>query len=200
MSPPHHHDSGSVSESQSLDDRPHDGLETHRDFLLKVARKRLRRSQVLAAGASDFVQEALLAAWKAKDQGQAPGENARVEAAWLLRILHNKINETIRKNNAARNGGDITVGNLAEDDLTGSGTSPSGRLERKSRKDCLHRAIEVLAPQDREVALLLLEGATRQEIGDRLRVSASYASRLCDRATRSLHAAYLETGGTWDFP
>lgn len=170
-------------------------IESHRAYLLNIARNKLGRDSIGLHTASDVVQEALLAATVAQSRGQGPkhGDPDQDFRSWLKVILNNKIFEVFRHIQTRKEGGGKPLDPLPPD-LADEGTSPSRRAIKNEEIDRLDEALHALSSTDLKlVTWSIKDGLTRREIGERLGVSATYASRICSAAEQRLRDAYRAT-------
>lgn len=170
-------------------------IESHRVYLTLLARKWLTRESLAGMTASDLVQEALMAATVSQSCGQGPAQDAFDQdiRPWLATILDNKFYEAIRHQNAKKRGGGISCVPMPPN-IPDEGTSPSRRAILNEEKVRLDEALSTLSADDLQLVIWSVkEGLSRREIGERLDVSATYASRICKRAEKCLRDAYHAT-------
>jgi RNA polymerase sigma-70 factor (ECF subfamily) len=137
-------------------------LESFRGYLRLLARTGLDASLRGKADPSDFVQETLLKAHM--NFGQFQGQTEGELAAWLRRILVNKLNDFVRgyqKTDARQVGRERSLDELLGDSsaalvglLVGSGPSPSESVERRELALVLAEALGELNEDYREVLVL----------------------------------------------
>jgi RNA polymerase sigma-70 factor (ECF subfamily) len=152
------------------------GLERFRSYLLLLARVRLDPLVRAKVGASDVVQQALLAAHR--DRAQFRGRTIGEQAAWLRQILARHLANVVRdlrrdRRDVAREQPlqavlDESASRL-ERRLDAEQSSPSQQAERHERAV---RLAEVLAtlPENQRAAVVLRHwhGCSLTEIGERL--------------------------------
>jgi RNA polymerase sigma-70 factor (ECF subfamily) len=160
-----------------------------------LARNGLGHDLAAKVGPSDLVQETFLRA-----QRQFGGFRGKTEAewrCWLRRIIHNLVQETARR---YVSGGRAVHREVA---FMGSGpathedwqmavqtASPSGGLIRQEQAHALLSAIAALPEHYRQVVVWHhREGATFEEIADRLETTAEAARKLWVRALVRLRDA-----------
>jgi RNA polymerase sigma-70 factor (ECF subfamily) len=168
-------------------------MESCRAYLLLVANEELDSDLQAKLGASDLVQETLLKAHQGFDRfrGQSHGEFL----AWLRQILlHNLANyrrhyELTAKRRTARELSLGTNGSLSglNVELADDTTSPSDHAIKKEEADRVHRAIDQLPDDYRQVIILRnREHQSFKEIGSQLNRSADAARMLWYRAFERL--------------
>jgi RNA polymerase sigma-70 factor, ECF subfamily len=168
--------------SGTLTDDDHESLESLRTYLLWVAwRFQGSEGVVGAEGASDLVQQTMLVALKKAQEGLGPGPTAKDRKAWLRQILKNLMREKSRR--SRRQPVEI------EDSIADSGTSPSGTLARQEQTRVMAKALDQLAPDERELVLWRsVDGLSYEEIGRRKGYSASYARRAVGQVLGQLRS------------
>lgn len=172
-------------------------LAEHAPFVRREAR-RLSPCARIGVDGSDLAQEAWVAALEAERRGKGPRPDPRAEAVWLRRILRNKAAEAVRRARTAKRGGEAAILPL-EDEVAGHVTTPSEKLRRAEREQCLARALQTLNARDRQVLnLTLVQDRPRQEVAALLGIGDGYARRLRRDALERLRAAYEALGGPGD--
>lgn len=128
--------------------------------------------------AEDATERTFLAALAALDRYRDSGSTFR---AWLFRIAHNQLANALRTRDRQRAASLDAVAEPATDD------DPAGALGRAEDRRRLHRAIERL-PEDRRqvVVLRFVDGLTAREIGAVLGRSEGAVRVLQHRALREL--------------
>ncbi|QEH34856.1 RNA polymerase sigma factor [Aquisphaera giovannonii] len=174
-------------------------LARHEASLRARAVRELGRSRIDGAGASDYVHEAFVAVLEAEARGKGPAPSPAAEAKYLLTTLLNGIRQAIRRSQATKHGGGAAFTPVEGDEIAGPGTSPSARVRRATREECLEAAFGSLSPRDRDVLRLeLIEEKPRSEIAAVLGVSERHVGNLYRDALSRLREAYLAHGGPWD--
>ncbi len=149
--------------------------------------------------ASDLAQDAWVAALEADRRGKGPAPSQPAEAAWLGKILRNKIRETFRRARAAKRGGGMAAAQIEPDEIPAPGTSPSARLLRSTREEHLMLAMDSLPDRDQQVLkLTFLEGKSRKEVALLLGVGEHQVGNRYREALRRLREAYEHRAGPWD--
>lgn len=153
-------------------------LEDCRSYLLFVARAHLEARRGVAVVAADPVQETLLAA--VGGFAEFRGSDEVQWLAWLRRILVNHLTNLTLKP-AHR-----TVSLQPQQEPTDSET-PSWRVMLEERADAMRRAIQLLAPDYRQVLTFrYFDRMKWEEIGARLHRSPDAARMIHCRALREL--------------
>jgi RNA polymerase sigma factor (sigma-70 family) len=177
-----------------------DRLARHEPFLKEQVRRKVGRARTAGASASDLAQETWVAALEAERKGKGPEPTEKAEAAWLWKILCNKISEAFRKASAGKRGGGTAVTPIEGIEVPDPGTTPSSKVVQNSREECLGRALRSLSKKDQEVlTLTFVEGKSRREIGALLGIGERHVGNLYRDALERLRAAYVAEGGPWDF-
>jgi RNA polymerase sigma factor (sigma-70 family) len=159
----------------------------HLDAAYNLARWLTRREH----DAQDVVQEAYLRAFKAFDQFHGGSGDAR---CWLLTIVRNTCFTWLRRNRPAGS----TVHFEAElHEADTESTNPEAIMEQKEEGQMVHRAIEALPVEFREVIILReFENLSYQEIAAIADVPVgtvmSRLARARDRLHKSLCARLIE--------
>jgi RNA polymerase sigma-70 factor (ECF subfamily) len=168
-------------------DDPARWLEEHGDYLFRYARRRLYTDEQ----AEDAVQEALLAAWKARDKFSG----ASSERTWLTGILKHKIVDLIRVHarevTAPASGGEDDPGDWeALFDQSGHWLEtfrdwgdPASDLEKSRVRQALDECFRRLKPALAQIfSLRELSGLSNEEICKELNISATNAWVMLHRA------------------
>ena len=161
-------------------------LEDCRRFLLAVANAEMPGHLTPKGGASDLVQEALVAAHRARDRfrGRTLGELR----AWLRGILANELADFRRRYKAARRDAarEVPAGADAAHDRPG----PVDQLIRAERAAAVTAAVDRLPPAAREVVVLRVEFRLGfREIGARVGRTEEAARKVFVRAVDELRRA-----------
>jgi RNA polymerase sigma-70 factor, ECF subfamily len=160
-----------------------DAVSSHRPYLVRFARQRLRDTALV----DDVVQETLLAALQAA-QGFQHKASLRT---WLTGILLRRIADSLREQyRRATAQGDAAV---AGDD-NGRPTAdaidwfdPQRRLESRQFLDALAEALKALSPiAARVFALREIDGLSNQEAAQQLALTPGHCAVLLHRARASL--------------
>ena len=168
-------------------------LAAARQVLLAIANTDLPPELRAKGGASDLVQDTLVAAHRARHQFLGHSETEL--RAWLRKILARELAMFRRKfqDTASR---DVSreAGEPA-DDLTGAAVSPADALDHRESHTRVAAAVARLPHDERRVVLLRVEdGLTFAAIGQLLGRSESTARALCARALELLRAALPADG------
>jgi RNA polymerase sigma-70 factor, ECF subfamily len=163
-------------------------LETYRAYLMVLARNGLGRDLAAKVSPSDLVQETFLQAQR--QFGDFRGKTEAEWRSWLRSIIHNLMLETARRfasvgrsvhREVAIMGGSPPAHQDLQ--LAVQRASPSGGLIRQERAHALLEAITDLPEHYRQVVVLHhQQGATFEEIADRLETTAEAARKLWVRA------------------
>lgn len=169
---------------------PERWLDDHGDALYAFAMVRLRNPAV----AEDVVQEAFLAAMKAKERFSGKSS----ERTWLTGILKHKIVDYFRKSSREKVYEDTEAIEAFEKDNflpnghwkiapTNWGAHPSKSVERKEFMDTLQQCLGNLKPQhERAFTLREIEGLEGAEICDILDITESNLWVILYRARQRL--------------
>jgi RNA polymerase sigma-70 factor (ECF subfamily) len=168
-------------------------LAAHQGYLLSIARQELAPDLQAKAGASDLVQQTFLEAQR--DFAHFVGESADEWKAWLKKLLRNNVANLARhyrdtgKRKAAAEvplqGDASSAGGAAE--VAADGSSPSEHLMAIEQTQAVHRALEKLPPDYRQVILLRhQEELPFEEIGRLMGRSTNAAEKLFARAIKRL--------------
>ena len=166
-------------------------LESHRSYLMLLARVQIDRRLHGKAVASDLVQETFLHAHRAFHQFQG---NTKAEfLAWLRQILVNRLMSLIRRYSAAKRKPEVNLQQL-QADVDGSAVhlsrviasqqgTPSEHAVRHESSVRLAEALERLPKSYREVIMLHhIEGLKFEQVAGRMGKSAAAAQRMWIRA------------------
>jgi RNA polymerase sigma-70 factor, ECF subfamily len=159
----------------------------HMDAAYTLARYLTRN----APDAEDVVQDACLRALKYFDTFRgAEGASAR---AWLLAIVRNT---AYSWRGRRRMDGVVTEFDETQHSDAVADEHPDGAVLRSDAKETLHRALERLAPEFREVIVLReLEGMSYKEISDVAGVPVGTVMSRLSRARARLQQALREEEG-----
>jgi len=159
-------------------------LEQHRPRLTEILRRRIDPALGPRVDAQDIIQESFIRArerWENRPEKMAP-------FPWLYRIVMNCLCDEWRKHNRVDLGGlkrEIPWPEQSSAQLAGSITSPSEALARGEQIERVHKVMETLEEEDRNVLTMrILDGLTLQETGDMLGVNLNRAAYLFSRAMR----------------
>jgi RNA polymerase sigma-70 factor (ECF subfamily) len=164
----------------------HDGLHAfeqavlpHLDAAYNLARWMMRNEQ----DAQDVAQEAYLRAFRF-----FPGFHGGNGRAWLLRIVRNTCYTWLHVNRPLRDAAEFDENSSTPDSRA---PNPEEIVRRNDRDNLVRKALEMLAPNSREVLILReLEGMSYKEIaevtGMPLGTVMSTLSRARDRIRQSL--------------
>lgn len=165
-------------------------FESCRTYLLIVARQEMGARFVGPKSASDFVQESMLAAIEAEGEGRGATLAEDDRRRWLGGIVRNKIKAAIRREAILPRDRDEAP------DPSDPGPRPPDRVIEGEVAGRLFAALDRLTPEDRQLVEWSAEGVKRCEMGGRLGVSATYASRICNRALERFRDVYDEGGAS----
>lgn len=177
-----------------------ESLEGFRAYLLAVAGRRMGPDLAAKVGASDLVQETLLAA--RHDGGAFRGRSPEELKGWLKAILRHLIANTRRHyfdTKKRRAGAEVSLTHPGRDGstwatLADTGTTASGLAMRDELRDSVTQGLDSLPDHYRQVLLCRYrDELTFEAIGERLGTSAEAARKLWGRAVVRLRAA-LESG------
>jgi RNA polymerase sigma-70 factor (ECF subfamily) len=158
-------------------------LEECRRFLLSVANAELPGHLTPKGGASDVVQEAIIAAYRARDRFR--GRTLADLRAWLRGILVNELADFRRRYAAARR--DTAREVPAAADHTHDRPGPVDQLVRAERAAAVSAAVDRLPSPAREVVVLRLEHRLGfREIGARVGRTEEAARKVFVRAVDQL--------------
>ena len=164
--------------------------DAYRSDLMILARRKLNLHAIGPCSASDFVQDAIVAAVEAEAKGRGPNTGDDDRRRWVGGILRNKINAAIRREAI------LVREPNAEADPADPGTSPSGHAIKGERTRRMSAALDALSPEDRQLIEWFADGVSKREIGERMGFSASYASHACNRALRRLREEFAARGAS----
>jgi RNA polymerase sigma-70 factor (ECF subfamily) len=146
----------------------------------------------------DLVQTTFLLAHRARERWVAPpGADDRAVLAWFCTIARNAAATELRRRAvrpvAAVSGGDEPEPVDAQPSpLPGPEVVLEERRSADARHEALHGAMELLAPPQRAVMELLLEGKPMHEIARRLGIKPGAARVRAHRARLALRASWPE--------
>jgi RNA polymerase sigma-70 factor (ECF subfamily) len=168
--------------------------ESFRTYLLCIAEQHLDPDLRAKAGASDLVQQTLLAAHSARHAFR--GTTAEELRGWLRAILMNTMRNFRRQWRQTQGcrvnceaSLDLAWGVPADDD------SPSRRASQDEQKQRLAAAISLLPVRQQQViALRFQDGCSFVEVGQMLGCSEDAARMLLNRAIDSLRDILHSTG------
>jgi RNA polymerase sigma factor (sigma-70 family) len=137
----------------------------------------------LRASRDDIVQDALVKATRARDEGRT------ISGAWLRRVAYTTMIDELR----AR-------GEVAEidDALPHRGPDPERLARLAGIRDALDRCMAHLADRRRQAVLLFLQGHTAREAADLLAIRPRTAENLIFRGRSELRACLTRAGATLD--
>jgi RNA polymerase sigma-70 factor (ECF subfamily) len=168
-------------------------LEACRAYLLLIAGRELDAQLRTKGGASDLVQETLLEAFR--DFAGFHGGTEQELLAWPRRLLLNNLSNFNRRYlNTIKRGAAGEVPLDADDSsnplglkLIGSDSTPSSHVAAQEQAEAVHKAVERLPPEYRQVILLRYqEELPFEEIGRRMDRSSNAAEKLWMRAIQRL--------------
>lgn len=167
-------------------------LDSHRSYLLRAARMKLRDP----SDAEDVVQEAVIAAWK----GRAGFRGQSALRTWLVGILNHKIVDLIRDKQRRPA---VSWDEIAEfvGDEEGAGAAEAGHAslsegvavayERRQLCEQVLGELEAYSPKAARIFVLReLEGEDTRAICRRLQVSSANCYVLLHRARQFLHQRF----------
>ena len=170
------------------------GLERFRPYLLLLARVRLDPLVRTKVGASDVVQQTLLAAHR--DRAQFRGRTVGEQAAWLRQILARHLANVIRdlrreRRDVAREQPLQTAldesASRLEAWLAADQSSPSQQADQHERAVRLAEALTMLPENQREAIVLRhWQDCSLAEIGERLGCTTAAVTGLLHRGLRTL--------------
>jgi RNA polymerase sigma-70 factor, ECF subfamily len=168
-------------------------IAAHRNYLLLVANRTMTRALKAKEGASDLVQEAMLAAHRASAQF---GLKSAVELrSWLRRLLLNRVAHAARRyvgTQKRRMAREVSLDAVPEGagvaaDLAADQTSPGGLAARREEEAMTRAALDRLPERMRHAVLWRHhDGCGFEEIGRRLGCSDVAARKLWLRALERL--------------
>lgn len=161
-------------------------LEDCRRFLLSVANAEMPGHLVPKGGASDLVQESLIAAYECRDRFR--GRTLGDLRAWLRGILLHELADFRRRYATGRR--DVTREEAVGPGAAADRPDPVEHLIRAERTATVTAAIDQLPADAREVVLLRLEQRLGfREIGDRTGRTEEAARKVFVRAVDRLRRA-----------
>jgi RNA polymerase sigma-70 factor (ECF subfamily) len=146
-------------------------LDDHRGILVRIS----RAYAVDAGDVDDLQQEILLALWRSLPSFRGDAK----PSTWIFQVALN-VALSRRRSNRRR-----PAHTSIEDTNEPSSDGERAALQRMEWRAVL-RALRAMAPVDRAVLILALEGASQQEIADVLGITASHAGVKLHRARRRL--------------
>jgi RNA polymerase sigma-70 factor (ECF subfamily) len=167
-------------------------LEACRPYLLVIANQQLQPGIQGKVGASDIVQDTFLNAHAHFEQFH--GQTEQELLAWLRRIFLNTLTNTVRRfQGTDRRQTDSEVALDAEDapgkEMLAPGPSPSSGAIADEQDEALHRALERLSEQYRQVIQLRnWELRSFEEIGRLTNRTPEAARKLWVRAIEQLRS------------
>ena len=155
-----------------------------RDYLLLVAKDRLKPELQAKGNASDLVQETFLRAQRGFERFR--GHTAAEWRAWLRRILERNLAEERRRFGATAKrqiGREVPIHEEPRLDCARTGDSPSHNLARSEREAALIEALERIPARYRNVVIWHhREQRSFEEIGALLGNSPEAARKMWTRA------------------
>jgi len=169
-------------------------LESFRGYLRLIARMSLHQGLRARIDPSDVVQQTLLEAHQSRDLFR--GQTAQQQAAWLRQILLQNLVDAERALHRGKRDAErersldaVLADSTARLDgwLAAEQSSPSEQALRQERVLLLAQALASLDENEQEVVTLRhCQGATLEEIGERLDMSRNAVARLLHRATSAM--------------
>jgi RNA polymerase sigma-70 factor, ECF subfamily len=159
-------------------------LEAYRPYLLLIANKELPAGLQAKFGASDVVQRTFHEA--VKDFARFEGSTEEELRAWLRRmLLHNLADMVIQFTGTDKRDPGREVPPYPG--VESPSESPSQQAVARERDEALHRALEQLSAEARQVVQWhAYDRCTFEEIGQRLGRSAEAARKIWARALKKL--------------
>lgn len=177
-------------------------IASHRDYLLLVADRSMAPALKAKEGASDLVQEAMLAAHRASG---GLGERSPSELrSWLRRLLLNRVARAARRyagTQKRRLARELSIDsdldrNAAAEALAIDQTSPGGLASRHEEELRIRSALDRLPDRMRNAVLWRhRDGCGFEEIGRRLGCSDVAARKLWLRGLDQLHREFDGSAG-----
>jgi RNA polymerase sigma-70 factor (ECF subfamily) len=173
-------------------------FESHRNYLLLVARIQLPAALRSRLDADDLVQQTLLEAYEAREQ--LTDRSPRAILAWLRRILSNNLIDAVRRLPAGAFESRVVDSSARlESWLAAEQSSPSERAIRHEQLQQLAAALAGLPEAQRTaVELQHLHGYSVADIAAALGRSEAAVGGLLRRAMHSLRGLIVWPGGTDD--
>lgn len=166
----------------------------YRGYLRLLAEGQLERKYARRIDASDMAQEALLRAWR--DREQFRGSTSEEFRAWITRILANTIanatrdNRRMRRDLARERNIEVALGNsshLMLDWLAAEDRSPSKELGRMEVLDRVADSLDSLSEGQRQAIVLRhWRGLSLQEIAARMQKTPGAVALLIHRGLTRL--------------
>lgn len=176
-------------------------LQHYRDYLHLIAQRRLVGRLRARVDASDIVQQTLLEAQQ--DLPAFRGESEDELVAWLAKILHNNVYQTIQRHLLAQKRSakkersldePLAEGRTLGNYLAADWSSPSQRAMRGEAAVRLARAIRQLASDQQEaVRLRHLEGMSLKQIAQEMDRSEVAVAGLIKRGLQRLREILAES-------
>ena len=165
-------------------------IDSHRSYLLRAARMKLRDS----SEADDVVQETVIAAWR----GRAGFLGQSTLRTWLVGILRHKIVDLIRERRRRPSISFDEIAAFVGDDEQADGVSHARinegvavAYERRRLCDQVLDDLEAFSPKAAQIFVLReIEGEDTGAICRRLNVSSANCYVLLHRARAFLHQRY----------
>jgi len=151
---------------------------------MEILRRRIDPALGPRVDADDIIQLSFI---RARERWEdRPDEIAAFP--WLYRIVMNCLCDEWRRHNRVDLGGlkrEVPWPEWSSAQLAGSLTSPSEALARDEQIERVHKVMETLEEEDRNVLTMrIVDGLTLQETGDMLGVNLNRAAYLFSRAMR----------------
>lgn len=169
--------------------------------LLVVIENRMSSLLQRSHAAEDVLQEALLHAWRSRDQVEWRGP--RSFRSWLLSIIDNRIRDLVDRETAQKRGGTrkplslaslgAPAGSLSHDGgalLEPAGSTTPSRLAMYAEEaEVIRVCLEALPPELRDVVRLrLLEQMSIEEVAARVGIGVSAARHRLRKGAELYHA------------
>jgi len=161
-----------------------DLLGRHRGRLLAFVRAAMSGALSRCLSADDVLQETLLEATRKIDAFEPLGPDAFYR--WVVAIARFKVAEAERAQGALKRSREEAL----EEEPSGAGTSPSGRVARSERGEKIRDALEALS-EDQAIAIRLryLEGFSVAETAEKMGRTAAAVKALVTRGFEGLARA-----------
>jgi RNA polymerase sigma-70 factor (ECF subfamily) len=170
--------------------------ERFRDYLLRLATRKMPKPLRSKLAPSDVLQEVFIEAWR--DFSGFKGEDGRELLLWLRKILLHNLSDNVRRYYDTQKRQVSLEFRLEEYDLRRDeilsqgvlGLSPSAQAEAAEEKQRLETALALLPDPYRRVILLRnRDGLDFASIGDRMERSGEAARKLWANAVARLQCA-----------